>query len=138
MHRQVLFGAFLMLIAGCASAQREAFDPSVDERIGAEVKQACFSRAAGASGGYQKIGDWDAFVVGEFNKRYLLVFSGGCDDLGPSGAVPVFRNYGGNCRRRGEFVETARSDFGVTGGCAIAHIYEWDRDGAEASEEAAD
>lgn len=131
MHRQTILTALVMTAAGCASAEREAFDPGVDPRIGAEVERACFKPASSTSGGYREIGGWDAFVTGKFNEQYLLVFSRGCGDLGPAGAFPVFRNYGDDCRRRGEIVQTARSGFGVSGGCTIKHIYEWDREAEE-------
>lgn len=135
MHRQILFSALLVITAGCASAEREAFDPGVDPRIGAEVRRACFSPVTGSSGGYREIGGWDAFVTGRFNERYLLVFSKGCGNLGPAGAFPVFRNHGDNCRRRGEGVQTAQSGIGVSGGCTIKHIYEWNPDAEEAADE---
>ena len=129
MHRLMIAGAGLALLAGCATEEREPFDPASDERIGAEVERACFvgGAASGAGGGYREVGGYDAFVVGRFNERYLLVFSGGCGDLGPAGVAAVFRNLGDNCRRTGEIVRTFQPGFGLAGACSIQHIYEWDR-----------
>jgi hypothetical protein len=118
-----------LMMASCATSSREAFDPSVDARIGDEIDRACFSTSG--SGGYRRIGDRDAFLTGALREKYLLVFSRGCGDLGPGGSFPVFKNFGDNCRRQGEIVQTARADFGVTGGCTIEHIYEWDEEAEE-------
>ena len=136
MYKRIWFSALVVTVAGCASAEKAAFDPSVDERIGAEVKRACFPPGSSGSGGYRRIGDFDAFVTGLFNRKYLLVFSGGCGGLSPGGDFPVFRNVGDNCRRQGEFVQTASASFGVSGGCFIEHIYEWDRDKPDEEAEA--
>lgn len=133
MQRQTVLGALVAMAAGCATAEREAFDPGADPRIGEEVRRACFGPVTSSVGGYREIDGWDAFVTGRFNERYLLVFSRGCGDLGPAGAFPVFRNYGDDCRRRGEMVQTARSNVGVSGACTIKHIYKWNRDAEEAS-----
>jgi|GEM_PF-1843389 len=114
----------LSLTAACASAGKEPFDASADVRLGREVAKACFSDV-GRTGGYQRVGGYDALVAGSARQQYLLVLSGGCGDLGPSGAFPVFQNYGDNCRRRGELVRTAQAGPGVSGGCTIKHIYEW-------------
>lgn len=135
MKHLIAYGAVIFLSAACATAERTPFDPGSDARIGAEVKRACFSSVSGNSGGYRRVGDRDAFVTGPFNKQYLLVFSRGCADLGPSGSFPVFRNYGDNCRRQGETVETASAGFGVTGACTIEHIYEWDEDAEDSVED---
>ncbi len=122
------------LALGCATTEREAFDPEADPRIGAEVDSACFY-STGGGGGYREVGGRDAFVTGRFNERYLLVFSPGCGSIDNFNAVPVFRNFGDSCRRRGDLVRTFEVNFGVTGGCTIEKIYEWDRsdpDDAEA------
>jgi len=121
----------LAALAGCATAKREAFDPDADPRIGAEVKRACFPFTASVQGGYRRIGEHDAFVTGAMRRKYLLVFSSGCGDLRLGGAAPVFRNYGDNCRYRGERIETFSSGYGVSGACVIQHIYEWNPDGDE-------
>jgi hypothetical protein len=125
MYKIATLCAAALVLAGCATAEREAFDPESDPRIGAEVKRACFSQTAAASGGYVRIGGKDAFVTGTMRRKYLLVFSPGCGDLGPGASVPVFYNYGADCRRRGERVEAFSSGFGVTGACVIQNIYEW-------------
>ena len=130
MHKFIIAGAGLALLAGCATAEREPFDPEADARIGAATERACFvgGAASGSGGGHREIGGYDAFVVGRFNERYLLVFSPGCGDLGPAGAAAVFRNLGDNCRRTGEIVRTFQPGFGLSGACSIQHIYEWDRE----------
>ena len=125
MHKITTVCAIFLVLGGCATAKREAFDPEADPRIGAEVKRACFSSSV-TNGGYVSIGGRDAFVTGTMRQKYLLVFSPGCGDIDSPGSFPVFHNYGDNCRRRGERVETAASGFGVTGACTIQHIYEWD------------
>ncbi len=124
----ILFTA--CFLAGCATDAPEAFDPAADPRIGAEVDRACVTGSIG--GGSMRIQGRNAFLMGRSSDRYLLVFSRGCGDLGVGGAFPVFRNFGDNCRRQGEIIETARTDFGVTGGCVIEHIYEWADDAEEA------
>ena len=134
MHKIITVGAALLLLTGCASAPRQAFDPDGDPRIGAEVSRAYFSTVASTSGGYRSVGGRDAFVTGTMRQKYLLVFSPGCGSLGPVGAFPVFREYGDHCRRRGERVEAAESGFGVTGACTIQHIYEWDEDAVDEEE----
>lgn len=127
--------AAMLVLAGCATEKRAAFDPAADPRVGAEVKQACFTSTASSSGGYVRVGDRDAFVTGALRQKYLLLFSPGCGSLGPSGSFPVFRDYGDSCRRRGELVEVATSGFGVTGSCTIQKIYEWNPDAEKATDE---
>lgn len=134
MLNHIFLGALAALAVGCATTASAEFDPDADERIGAEVKTACFSSTGAASGGHIEIGGRDAFITGRLNKKYLLVFSRGCGNLDGFGDVPVFRNYGDNCRRRGELVQTFNSDMGVSGGCLIQHIYEWDRKKADEEE----
>ncbi len=134
MHKIINLCAMALMLAGCASAPREAFDPSDDPRIGAEVARACSAAAGGSSGGYRSIGGRDAFLTGSTRQKYLLVFSSGCGSLGSAGAIPVFHNYGGSCRYRGERVEVAESSFGVMGACTIQHIYEWDEQAADEEE----
>ena len=124
MRNILLSCAMTLVLTGCATAEREAFDPDSDPRIGAAVKQACFSTTGTTSGGPIRIGSTDAFVTGTMREKYLLIFSPGCGDIGTLGSVPVFRNYGQNCRRVGERVEAA-SSFGVTGACVIKEMYEW-------------
>lgn len=136
MQKHVVLGVMAALLTGCAASEQAEFDPASDERIGAEVSRACFSSTAGGGGGYIEVSGHDAFITGRFNDRYLLVFSRGCGDIDFGGAAPVFRNYGDNCRRRGEIVNTFRTDFGVSGGCVIQRIYEWDRKPAEDAAEA--
>lgn len=126
MQNHVILGALAALLVGCAASEPTEFDPTVDERIGEEVSRACFSSTS-SRGGYIEVGGRDAFITGRFKEPYLLVFSRGCGDIDYGGAAPVFRNYGDNCRRRGELVRTFQTDFGVSGGCLIQHIYEWDR-----------
>jgi len=134
MHINPLCVASIFLIAGCASAApTEAFDPGADPRIGAEVSKACYS-SIGQRGGYRRIGDRDGFLTGSFDEMYLLVFSNGCRAIRFSGSAPVFRDYGDNCRRVGERVETVSTTSGVTGACVIQQIFEWDEDGADAEE----
>ena len=50
----------------------------------------------------------------------------------------MFYDYGDSCRRRGERVNTARAEFGVTGACVIQKIYEWNPDAEDAGEDAPD
>ena len=140
MRNIIILGSLAVLAAGCATTEREAFDPESDPRIGAEVDRACFYPTGGA-GGYIEVGGRDAFITGRFNERYLLVFSPGCSSIDNFSSVPVFRNFGDSCRRRGDLVRTFERDFGVTGGCTIEHIYEWDRkspDDEEADAEASE
>lgn len=127
MQNHVILGALTALLAGCAASEPTEFDPTTDKRIGEEVTRACFSSST-SGGGYIEVGGRDAFITGRFKERYLLVFSRGCGGIDYGDEAPVFRNYGDNCRRRGEMVSTFRSDFGVSGGCLIQHIYEWDRE----------
>ena len=131
MHRKISGAALAVLLAGCASAPQQAFDPSSDRRVGAEVDKACFSDI-GSSGGYRRVGGRDAFLTGSFKNKYLLVFSNGCRDIRFAGSFPVFRDYGDRCRRKGERVESANLGSGVTGFCVIEHIYEWDEDADKA------
>lgn len=135
MNKMTTVCAALLVLAGCATAKREAFDPAADPRVGAEVKRACFSSTASSSGGYIRVGDRDAFVTGTMREKYLLMFSPGCGSIGPSGSFPIFRDYGDSCRRRGELVEIGTSGFGVTGSCTIQKIYEWDPDAEEDTDE---
>lgn len=135
MNKMTTVCAALLVLTGCATAERKAFDPAADPRIGAEVKRACFSSTASSSGGYVRVGDRDAFVTGTLRQKYLLLFSAGCGSLGPSGSFPIFRDYGDSCRRRGELVEIGTSGFGVTGSCTIQKIYEWDPDAEEETDE---
>lgn len=128
--RLITVAALILTAMGCASAQRALFDPSVDPRIGAEVDKACLVGNS-VGGGYISVDDRAGFLTGRLREKYLLVFSSGCGDLGPSGSFPVFRNYGDNCRRTGEVVQTARTGGGVSGGCTIQHIYEWNEDAEE-------
>lgn len=134
----ILLGAAVLFQAGCASSARTAFDPDADPRVGAEVTRACFSSTAASSGGYREVAGRDAFVVGSLRQKYLLVFSSGCGDIGFGGSFPVFKNYGDECRRRGEIVQTANGSIGVTGACSIQHIYEWNEDAVEAAEDDAE
>jgi hypothetical protein len=127
----ILLCAAVLVQAGCASSARTEFDPAGDPRIGAEVQRACFSSTAASNGGYREVGGRDAFVIGSLRKKYLLVFSGGCGDIGFGGSFPVFKSYGDDCRRRGEIVQTANGTIGVTGACSIQHIYEWDEDAVD-------
>lgn len=130
MRAIIIVSSLAGLALGCATAQREAFDPESDARIGPEVDRACFYNSRG--GGYREVGGRDAFVTGRFNERYLLVFSPGCGSIDNFASVPVFRNFGDSCRRRGDLVRTFEVNFGLTGGCTIEHIYEWDRGRPEA------
>lgn len=134
----ILLCSAVLFQAACASSARTAFDPGADPRIGAEVQRACFPSTAATNGGYRKVAGRDAFVTGSFNKQYLLVFSSGCGDIGFGGSFPVFRNYGDDCRRRGELVQTASGTIGLTGGCTIQHIYEWNEDAVDEGEAAED
>lgn len=133
MRNIVILGSLAALAAGCATTEREAFDPGADPRIGAEVDRACYFSASGA-GGYIEVGGYDAFITGRFNERYLLVFSPGCGSIDNFNSVPLFRNFGDSCRRRGELVRAIQLDFGVTGACTVQHIYEWDRKSPEDEE----
>ncbi len=135
MYKIATLCAMALVLAGCATAERAAFDPESDPRIGAEVERACFTSLASSSGGYVRVGGRDAFVTGSMRQKYLLVFSAGCGSLGPGASVPVFYDYGDNCRRRGERVEAFSSGFGVTGACVIQNIYEWDPDAEEEAPE---
>ena len=130
----ILLCAAVLVQAGCASSARSEFDPSGDPRIGAEVQRACFSSTAASGGGYIEVNGRDGFITGSLRKKYLLVFSSGCGDIGFGGSFPIFKNYGDDCRRRGEIVQTANGTIGVTGGCSIQHIYEWDEDAADEDE----
>lgn len=123
-----------LLLAACETAPMAPFDPDTNERIGGEVDEACFGNLANRTGRYIRINDRNGYVIRGRDTDYLLVFSGGCGDLGGLGSVPVFRNYGDNCRRRGELVNTAGDGFRITGGCTVQHIYEW-REEAEVVEE---
>ena len=127
MKKQFLIGLVCLFPSALAADEKQSFDTSIDERIGNEVKLACFSGASKASGAYFRIGDSDAFITGKRREKYLLVFSQGCGNLDLGNSVPVFKNRGDNCRRRGERVDTFDPGFGVSGGCAIKHIFEWDR-----------
>ena len=131
MQRWMIAAGAFAVLAGCETTEREPFDPGADERIGEEVRRACYPATSASGGGYISIDGYDGFIIGQFNRRYLLIFSRGCGDLGPSGAAAVFRNFGDNCRRRGEMVRTFQRDFGLSGACRIEHIYEWDRRPAE-------
>jgi hypothetical protein len=114
-------------LLGCATPERDPFDADADARIGAEVERACYSSTNGAAGAAQRIGDYAAFVTGDFNEKYLLVFSGCYGVLGPGGG-PVFELRGDRCLYQGDPVKTFTAGTGVTGNCSILHIYEWDRD----------
>ena len=131
MQRLMIAASVLAVLAGCETVEREPFDPGADERIGEELRRACYPATSASGGGYISIDGYDGFIVGQFNRRYLLVFSRGCGDLGPAGAAAVFRNFGDNCRRQGELVRTFQGGFGVSGACTIDHIYEWDRRSSE-------
>ena len=134
MRAIIIVSSLAALALGCATSQREAFDPTSDPRIGAEVDRACFFNSRG--GGYREVGGRDAFVTGRINERYLLVFSPGCGSIDNFASVPVFRNFGDSCRRRGDIVRTFEVNFGLTGGCTIEHIYELDRGDGEEEQEA--
>ncbi len=121
----MLAGGFCLL--GCATAEREPFNPSADARIGAEVEKACYATTAGAAGASQRIDGYAAFVTGDFREKYLLVFSGCRGVVGPGGA-PVFELHGDRCLFTGDPVKEFTSGTGVTGNCRIQHIYEWDRE----------
>ncbi|MEM8772358.1 MAG: DUF6491 family protein [Pseudomonadota bacterium] len=119
-----------LLLTACASAPLGPFDPRGDRRFGEEVDEICRSGLTSSSGGYIDLGKRDGFLISAGATDYVLVFSRGCGDLGPAGAFPVFRNFGDNCRRKGELVQTARDGFRLSGGCTIDHIYEWDANAA--------
>jgi hypothetical protein len=138
MKKTLTICAMLAVAAGCASAKREPFDPASDPRVGAEVERACFSSPMRSSGGYVNVGGRDAYVTGTLSQKYLLLFSPGCGDIDGMGSFPVFYEYGDSCRRRGERVETARAEFGVTGACVIQKIYEWNPDAEEPEEDETD
>ena len=127
MKKQLFIGLVCLFPSALTADETQSFDTSIDERIGNEVERACFSGASKASGNYFRIGDRDAFVTGNRSGKYLLVFSQGCGNLDLGSSVPVFKNRGDNCRRRGEHVGTFDPGFGVSGGCSIKHIFEWDR-----------
>ena len=121
--------------ASCATPERAAFDPEADPRIGEEVAQACVRTRSGFGGGYRNLQGRDAFVFGDRGDRYVMVFSRGCAELGPAGAFPIFENRGDSCRRRGEFVRTARGGGSVGGGCTVEQIFRWDENAADEESE---
>lgn len=131
----LIFGFLGACLSACASAPREPFNPNADPRIGEAVKRACFSSTGARPGGYVSIDGYDGFLTGDLREKYLLVFSRGCGNLDYGGDVPVFTNYGDNCRRVGEPISTAGTGFRITGGCTITDIYRWN-DRADQTEDA--
>lgn len=129
MKKRLIVCAALLIATGFTAKTNQSFDPNTDARIGDETARACVKnpRKNSRSGHYINIGDFDAFVTGARNERFLLVFSPGCTDLDFGESIPVFRNNGDKCQHRGELVQTTRLDTGFSGSCTIRHIYEWDR-----------
>ena len=119
----ISFAAAAAALSACAAAP-PPFDPASDPRVGAEVDRACY---AGSGGGYVALGEHDGFVVGRPSdqQQYVLLLSPGCGDLRSPFSYPVINNLGSSCLERGELLEANRQNIGVTGGCAIARIFEW-------------
>jgi len=125
-----LFLPILAIASACASTPKEtAFDPASDPRLGDSVDRACFGSGSSNRGGsYMEIDGHPGFIIGDSRTKFFLLFSRGCGDLGNGSAFPLFTNYGDNCRRAGDRVDTVRDNLRVTGGCVIKSIYQWNEE----------
>lgn len=123
-----------VLVAGCASPDKVDIPLDADPRIGAEVKQVCFTNNIDSWNDVDN--DRNAVILRMTTRDYYkLKISGGCDPQWAMSTLAVITRGGSNCYTRGDRIKTDGDPFrGYGSACVITQINKWDPDAIKRDE----